>query len=71
MTITEDIKKGYSIFEHSSANSRLMRLNEITVYPVLSSHSQKDQKLVFKANYLLMQVKSIAECSKRSILQYL
>ena len=33
-------------------------------------HSQKDQKLVFKTNYRLMQVKSIAECSKGSILQY-
>ena len=27
-------------------------------------HSQKDQKLVFKTNYRLMQVRSIAECSK-------
>ena len=30
----------------------------------------KDKKLVFKTNYPLMQVKTIAECSKRSILQY-
>ena len=29
------------------------------------------KKLVFKANYRLMQVKSIAECSKGSILQIL
>ena len=29
-----------------------------------------DQKLVFKINYSLMLVKSIAECSKGSILQY-
>ena len=28
-------------------------------------------KLVFKTNYRLMQVKSIAECSKGSILQYI
>ena len=27
-------------------------------------------KMVFKTNYHLMQVKSIAECSKGSILQY-
>ena len=40
-----------------------------TVKPVLSGHSQKDQKLVFKTNYHLMQVKSIAEWSKWSILQ--
>ena len=38
--------------------------------PVLNGHSQKDQKLGFKTNYRLMQVKSIAECSNGSILQY-
>ena len=32
--------------------------------PVLSSHSKRRPKMVFKANYCLMQVKSIAECSK-------
>ena len=31
---------------------------------------KKTKKLVFKTNYRLMQVKSIAECSKGSILQY-
>ena len=41
-----------------------------TVKPVLSGNSQKDQKLGFQTNYRLMQVKSIAECSKGSILQY-
>ena len=45
--------------------------SERTVKPVLNGHSQKDRKLVFKTNYHLMQVKSIAECSKRSIQQYL
>ena len=30
----------------------------------------KDQKWVYKTNYCLMQVKSIAEWSKGSILQY-
>ena len=30
----------------------------------------KRPQLVFKTNYPLMQVKSIAECSKGSILQY-
>ena len=34
---------------------------ETTVKPVLS------QKLVFKMDYRLMQVKSIAECSKRAL----
>ena len=41
-----------------------------TVKPVLNGHSQKDRKLVSKTNCGLMQVKSIAECSKGSILQY-
>ena len=33
-------------------------------------HSKKDQKLVFKTNYRLMQVKSIAECSKGTTLEH-
>ena len=41
------------------------------VKPVQNGHSKSDQKLIFKTNYRLMQVKSIAECSKESILQYL
>ena len=41
-----------------------------TVKPVLGGHSQKDQKWVLKTNYRLMQVNSIAESSKGSILQY-
>ena len=41
-----------------------------TVKPVQNGHSQKDRKLIFRTNYRLMQVKSIAECSKGSILQY-
>ena len=43
---------------------------EYTVKPVLSGHSKRSPKLVFKTDYHLMQVKSIAECSKGSILQY-
>ena len=39
------------------------------LYSKTCDHSQKGRKLVFKTNYCLMQVKSIAECSKRSILQ--
>ena len=41
-----------------------------TVKPVLSGHSKRRQKLVYKTEYRLMQVKSIAECSPWSILQY-
>ena len=40
-----------------------------TVKPVLSGHSKTDQKLFFKIDYCLMklmQIKSIAECSKHS-----
>ena len=36
---------------------------ETTVKPVLSSHSKRRSKLVFKTNYRFMHVKSIAECS--------
>ena len=43
-------------------DSLIFLMMSITVKPVLSGHS-KDQKLVFKNNYRLMQVKSIAECS--------
>ena len=41
-----------------------------TVNPVLSGHSKRTEKMVFNTNHRLMQVKSIAECSKGSILQY-
>ena len=36
-----------------------------TEKPVLRGHSKRRPKLVFKTEYRLMQVKSIAECSKR------
>ena len=41
-----------------------------TVNPVLSGHTKRRPNLVFKTDYHLMQVKSIAECSLWSILQY-
>ena len=34
--------------------------------PVLAATQKDDLKLVFKSNYCLMQVESIAECSKRA-----
>ena len=37
-----------------------------TVKPVVSGHSKRRPKLVFWTDYLKMQVKSIAECSKRA-----
>ena len=42
----------------------------VTLKPVLNDHSQNYRKLIFKTNYRLMQDKSIAGCSKGSILQY-
>ena len=39
------------------------QLDHATVKPVLSGHSKKTNKKVFKTNNLLMQLKSIAECS--------
>ena len=38
--------------------------------PVLSGHSKRRPIIFFKTYYCLMHVKSIAECSKGSILQY-
>ena len=35
-----------------------------TVKPVLNGHSKRTQKLVFNTYHCLMQVKSIAECSR-------
>ena len=37
-----------------------------TVKPVLSSHSKRISKIGSKTDYRLLQVKSIAECSKRA-----
>ena len=48
----------------------MINLFQIEKYICLLRPIQKDQKLVFKADYGLMQVKSIAERSKGSILQY-
>ena len=48
----------------------LFFLDTGTVKPVLSSHSKRRSKIIFKTNYRLMQVIYIAECSKGSILQY-
>ena len=40
-----------------------------TVSPVLNSHSKIDKTRILMTNSSLMKVKSIAECSPRSILQ--
>ena len=41
-----------------------------TVKPVLSGHSKIDKTKILMTNGSLMKVKSIAECSPWSILQY-
>ena len=51
--------------------SGLIKIKLHTVKPVLRGHSKRRPKLVFKTDHRLMQVKSIEECSKGSILQYL
>ena len=50
----------------SSSSSLLARLiiDYVFIVTVKSGHSKKDQKWVLKTDYRLMQVKSIAECSK-------
>ena len=45
-------------------------LKVCTVKSVLSGHSKNTKKLVFKTEYRLMKVESIAECSPWSILEY-
>ena len=59
-----------SILKKSSNDNYTSMKNYTTVKPVLSGHSKRRPKLVFKTSYYLMQVKSIAKCSNGSILQY-
>ena len=62
------------VFSYKGLPSMLgLNLLLCTSKPVLNlckTHYQKEHKLVSKTNYLLMQLKRIAECSKGSILQY-
>ena len=44
--------------------SEVAFLNYDVKKPVLSRHSKRTPKLVFKTDYRIMQIKSIAECSK-------
>ena len=62
--------KNQTVFSFSDAQVGMHLYYLHTVKPVLSGHSKRRPKLVFKTDYQLIQVKSIAECSKRSILQY-
>ena len=60
----------FGVREKNSPTGSPFIIVPYTVKPVYNGHSQKDQKMVFKTNYRLMQVKNIAECSKGRILQY-
>ena len=53
------------VFAMIDVHTRLFNTN-ITVRPVLSGHSKEDPKLVFKTDYCLMKVESIADCSRRA-----
>ena len=48
-------------FDLSAKVSHIGMPSVYTVKPVLSGHTKKDLKLVFRTDYRLMQVKSIAE----------
>ena len=65
---------GPNYLQRLSADTSKERVNTMrntyTVKPVLSGHSKRTQKMVFNTDHCLMQVKSIAECSPWSILQY-
>ena len=64
-------RSGERLRTFRSSSLTLVKLNILcTVKPVLSGHSKRRPKIVFKTDYRLMQVKSIAECSNGSILQY-
>ena len=58
-----------TFLNHISKNWEV-KVTPYTVNPVLSGNSKRIPKLVFMTNYCFMQVKSIAECSNGSILQY-
>ena len=67
---------GYRSVSPDLGRNSLQRLSNLAVVswtvtkPVLSGHSKRRPKMFLKTDYRFMQVKSIAECSKGSILQY-
>ena len=71
-------ENGFRTFQGAKTNQQDLQLNTIRLHfsskiklnTVKEATQKEDQKLVFKTDYCLMQVKSIAECSKGSILQY-
>ena len=53
-----------NIYPNSNRYMCVLFKNKVTVKPVLSGHSKRRPKMVFKTDYPLMQVKSTAVCSK-------
>ena len=49
---------------------KIVKVKRCSLIKYSKKDSKEDQKWFFKADYPLMQVKSIAECFKGSILQY-
>ena len=80
LVLTEEIIKEEQKWEKETAKEeeeetlrrqKVGLINNITVKPVCSGHSKIDKTKILMINGCLMKVKSIAECSKGSILQYL
>ena len=70
---TVDVLKSLDVSRSLLADSRdpwSKKTKCHTVKPVLSGHSKRIPSLILKTEYRLMQIKSIAECSKGSIMQY-
>ena len=55
---------------YSATDGKIFYKLPVTVKPVLSGHSKIDKTKNLMTNGSLMKVKSIAECSPWSILQY-
>ena len=52
------------------SNKKFVVLKSNILRKVIRGHSKRRPKMVIKTDYRLMRVKSIAECSKGSIVQY-
>ena len=79
--VVDDIAKSYSLMDffkrwyHLGHTARTICITFHNVYTIQCSKNclkgtlKKKTKIGFEINYRLLQVKSIAECSKRSIFQ--
>ena len=65
------VECGFTVVTEKNPEQAMTHFRMGTIKPVYNDHSEKHLKLVFKPNCRLMQVKSIAECSMGSILQYI